>query len=129
MNKPVEIPEAGTIMCDNPKCDYTLDNVKFEDLHNHINSLCPKCAEVLVTNDDYVHVMALHETARLINTLSPEELEMLKAIVPEQDLMKFMHGQATNKDERLAVLFNSRTGKFDSVSDAEILPDTPETEV
>lgn len=129
MKEPAEIPETGVIHCDNPSCDYTLDNVKYADLHNHIHSECPKCGEVLITEQDYMSAMTMIETLRLINTLSPDELDILKQIVPGGDIEGFAQDQITTTDERKRVLFNSRSRKFEDIPDAETIPDSPETDV
>lgn len=69
------------------------------------------------------------ETLRLINTLSPDELEILKQIVPGGDVEGFAQDQITTTDERKRVLFNSRSRKFEDIPDAETIPDSPETDV
>lgn len=129
MSEHVEVPETGVIKCDNPACDYELDNVKYAELHDHIHSECPKCGEILITEQDYMNAMTMIETLRLINTLSPEELEMLQMIVPGGNVPAFTRDQIITTDERQKVLFNSRTRNFEDITDAETIPDAPETEV
>ena len=38
------------IVCDNPKCDYRDDTVKFEDYPNYVDRPCPKCKENFIIN-------------------------------------------------------------------------------
>lgn len=65
------------IKCDNNKCDYRDDSVKVEDYDKWLNKPCPKCSSNLLTEADYNNVQMLLQTAQMINSMTPEQLEAL----------------------------------------------------
>lgn len=58
MNNNVQICGGG-LKCDNPSCNYVDMSVSMEDYKDWVNKPCPKCGEVLLTQQDY-------DTAQLI---------------------------------------------------------------
>jgi len=61
--------QNATIVCDNPQCDYeeTLD----EDCNiaTYVNKQCPKCQQILLTQDDYETSLKVENTVNTINKL------------------------------------------------------------
>lgn len=52
----IEITQENAIVCDNPNCDYAIENIeknKFTDVSVYVNKPCPKCGENLLTEKDY----------------------------------------------------------------------------
>lgn len=55
MRKLIEKTEGSLVVCDNPKCDYTIPySTENNELIKWINVPCPKCGENLLTVDDYL---------------------------------------------------------------------------
>ena len=52
----IEVHQENEIVCDNPKCDYTVPNTTgnpYIDSIQYVNKPCPKCGENLLTIEDY----------------------------------------------------------------------------
>jgi ssDNA-binding Zn-finger/Zn-ribbon topoisomerase 1 len=55
MRKLIERAQQSAIVCDNPICDYTLPYTEENEknLGSYVNVTCPKCGDVLLTEEDY----------------------------------------------------------------------------
>lgn len=51
--KNIEIIKENGLKCDNPKCDWEDDSIKFDTYKEWINKLCPKCGENVLTEEDF----------------------------------------------------------------------------
>lgn len=71
MKKAVDMEIKG-LKCDNPKCDYSDMSIKMEDYENWIDSKCPKCGEILLTEVDYNNVKILQRITSLTNNIFGE---------------------------------------------------------
>lgn len=109
MKQHIDLKETGTIKCDEPGCDYKLEDVAYANLHEHVNSTCPKCGSVLVTNQDYMKVMSLIENVRLINSLSPDEMDMLKKSLTK-DVKDHVADQAAEAEKMNHYTFSTLDG-------------------
>ena len=69
----------GGIKCDNEACDYRDDSVKVETYPEWVNKPCPKCSANLLTEADYQNVVMMLEIAKMMNSLTPEQLKALGA--------------------------------------------------
>jgi hypothetical protein len=45
--------KIGGLKCDNPKCGFRDNTIKFSDYPLFINFPCPECGSVLLTQEDY----------------------------------------------------------------------------
>ncbi len=68
---------SGGIICDNPKCDWKDDTVNSDDYKNWIDAKCPKCNDVVFTENDYIESVKLHSMVDIINSMTPEEMEAI----------------------------------------------------
>lgn len=64
--------EGSGIVCDNTNCDYEDRTVTNEDLKNHIDSKCPKCGDVLLTQADCDAFEKLLSLAKFLNSVVPQ---------------------------------------------------------
>lgn len=70
------------IKCDNEKCNYTNENISVENLNKWINKPCPKCGEILLTQENYNNYKMLITLNSSINKLikpkiNDRKIEML----------------------------------------------------
>lgn len=69
--KLIELSQEYLVTCDNIKCDYKvknqLENIDLEELKKYINVKCPKCGDILLTNEDYLNFTSL---MRIINFMN-----------------------------------------------------------
>jgi hypothetical protein len=72
----IEIIGSG-LKCDNPKCDWNDESIANSELDKWINAKCPKCNEVVLTFEDYERAMMLDIMVKVINDMTPEEIEQL----------------------------------------------------
>lgn len=72
------IVKVEGIECDNPKCDYTNTDIKVDEYEDWINVPCPKCGNILLTENDYNVYKLLTATTNIANKI-PENGE---AILP-----------------------------------------------
>lgn len=63
----IEIDQSKALKCDNPTCDYTLDNTSAFDDTQWINKPCPKCGENLLTEEDYINYKRMMKAVKWIN--------------------------------------------------------------
>ena len=68
---------SGGIVCDNKECNWKDDSVKSDDYKNWIGALCPDCMEVVFTEDDYNESIKMMAMVELINSMTPEEMEII----------------------------------------------------
>lgn len=62
--------QENLIECDNPKCDYKIDNPSGDvhtDCSEYINRACPKCGSNLLTQKDYDNYANMIRTMNWIN--------------------------------------------------------------
>lgn len=74
------------LKCDNPKCDYKDDSVKFEDYVNYIDKECPKCGESLLTQEDYDSVVNIVDAVDIMNMYSPDDLDKISSGLSEEEI-------------------------------------------
>jgi hypothetical protein len=68
--KLIEINQEHVIECDNPMCDYSVDNPSGDpnvDISEHLNQECPKCGENLLTEED---LLDYKKMLRMINIMN-----------------------------------------------------------
>lgn len=66
----IELSNDYLIVCDNPKCDYKVENPTknaFADISEYVNKPCPKCGENLLTEKDYYDSLVLLKIVGNIN--------------------------------------------------------------
>lgn len=66
-----------SLKCDNPSCDYTVEDINREQVPGWINRPCPKCGENLLTQEDHDRWDSAARASDLINTMTPEQLKAL----------------------------------------------------
>lgn len=71
MAKAAELKISG-IKCDNPKCDYKDDTVKFEDYKDWVNKPCPKCGANLLTEIDFLNTAIMMAAVEATNAKYPD---------------------------------------------------------
>jgi len=64
------------LQCDNKDCDFIDPTIKVEDYEENINKKCPKCGEVLLTQEDYNTVLKMINTVSNINKLDLSHLQL-----------------------------------------------------
>lgn len=74
MRNNIELLQSG-LKCDNPSCDWQDRTIPHTEYVNYINSPCPKCAENILTEDDYKMAMYFHSLVDVINDMSDEEID------------------------------------------------------
>jgi hypothetical protein len=69
MKKLIEKQQNSLIVCDNPKCDFSVpyDPVLEKGILAFVNIPCPKCGENLLTPEDYLTHKRLMSTVDWIN--------------------------------------------------------------
>ena len=68
--KLIEVSQQNNVVCDNPNCDYVVENISDnpnEDCKIYLNVPCPKCGQNLLTEQDYIQWIALHKYVRFVN--------------------------------------------------------------
>ena len=75
------------LSCDNGSCEYSLKVVSVE-LHKHINSRCPKCGFVLLTDKQYAIAIEENGLTEEINSYYHGRPEMLHP-ENETDVVRF----------------------------------------
>jgi len=70
MRKLIVAFQKEAIICDNPKCDFTIENESKEfdvDIKPYVNMPCPKCGENLLTEKDYNDSVQMVKAVKFIN--------------------------------------------------------------
>lgn len=62
----------GGLKCDNPKCDYVDMSINANEYEKWVNSKCPKCGEILLTDADYRNTKFLLGMVDLANKIFPK---------------------------------------------------------
>ena len=75
MEKEKGILSLGGIKCDNPKCFYRDEDVKLEDYQNWVGKRCPKCGDVLLTEEDMNTVKLLAGSISIANKIDEKTEE------------------------------------------------------
>ena len=68
--KIIELSNDYLIVCDNPNCDYKVENPTknaYADISGYVNMACPKCGENLLTDKDYNDSLVLLKLIDKIN--------------------------------------------------------------
>lgn len=71
MKDAIEMNIKG-LKCDNPNCDYIDMTIKVEEYEKYVNSKCPKCGEILLTEADCRNVKFLLGITELANKIFPK---------------------------------------------------------
>ncbi len=69
MRKLIEKEQESSIVCDNPKCDFTIPYSDEEEkrVYTYINMPCPKCGQNLLTQEDYIQHEKIIRIVKWIN--------------------------------------------------------------
>lgn len=86
------------LKCDNPDCDYVNVNVNVEDYEKWLNAKCPKCGEILLTEEDYENVKMLMELTKMTNAAC---VGIDLATGPDEVVNVKMNGTGAMKFERV----------------------------
>ncbi|MDY2630085.1 MAG: hypothetical protein SOV85_01840 [Clostridium sp.] len=86
MNTVVEI---HGLKCDNPKCDYRDDTVKYEDYEKYIGAKCPKCGMVLLTQKEYDMCKFLVDASKLASEIFKDDEDMVSVKIDIVDQDRF----------------------------------------
>ena len=81
MSKPKLIKiENMHIKCDNPNCDYHIDDVSIElkDLKEYVNKPCPKCGRNLLTERNYNDYKNMYNIINFVNKYFSWTLRIFK---------------------------------------------------
>lgn len=76
----------GGLKCDNPKCDYIDMTINVEDYEKLVNSKCPKCGEILLTEADYRNTKFLLGVVDLANKIFPKRKDDEKVVTMTVDM-------------------------------------------
>ena len=95
--------EEGGLQCDNPKCDWKDTTIKDSDLEQHLNALCPKCGENILTEEDYNSFLKLQEIIDFVNSLTEEEKEQLTGVTYENLAKQKKYKMTVNTHKGLSV--------------------------
>lgn len=106
------------LSCDNQECDYQND-AKFEEFKDWLDKPCPKCGEVLLTEQDYENTLMIVEMAKMFNNMSEELFEKMtdgmKDKVNEENILE-KYGIPSDT-EAITVKLNIHNGvSIDSVT-------------
>ncbi len=71
----IEKEETG-LMCDNPNCDWRDETIKDCDYPNWLNQRCPKCDEIVLTQEDNDRYFEFKQFLNLIKDIE----------IPDNDL-------------------------------------------
>ena len=83
----IEISKEGGLVCDNPDCDWEDMSIPSEDYEKWVNAKCPKCGEVVLTEEDYQGVLDLKMAVDLINDMDPDLLQSLSDQMDPDDVV------------------------------------------
>lgn len=67
MKRLIEATQDKAIVCDNPNCDYEIDNSSEIIYLDYIDKPCPKCGENLLTFEDYIQHEKLLRAIKWVN--------------------------------------------------------------
>ncbi len=104
------VKESDGLICDNPSCDWVDMTIKEEDMHIHINAKCPKCGDIILTQEDYDHGVNLTKAINFINLLSEEQLEQLNNGVDLDLLKKFPIFKDVDMTKEFKMVINMHNG-------------------
>lgn len=93
MKENAEIKYNG-LKCDNVTCDYHNPEIERKDFESYINSYCPYCGDPLLTLADYMNLVLVEESVKLVN-------KMDLSILPEEEIKTVeinTHGMITFDD-------------------------------
>ena len=57
------------LKCDNINCNYSDMTIKYEEYEKYVNSKCPECGSILLTEKDYKKLKSLEFAAKIINKI------------------------------------------------------------
>lgn len=70
MKNLIEVTQKNGIICDNPKCDFKIENETKDpkmDCSEYLNVGCPNCGENLLTEKDYLDYQRLLKIINWMN--------------------------------------------------------------
>ena len=111
----IEYTEGG-LKCDNPKCDREDNTITFSNYTEWVNKPCPKCGENVLTEEDFKRAEILRSSIDIVNSLSPEELEILQQLAGNSILNSPMFKDAKGIENLLEV----KDGGIDVVQDGKV---------
>lgn len=65
----------GGLKCDNKDCDYVNMDIPTENYEQWVGAKCPKCGEILLTEEDYRNTKFLLGVVDLANKIFPKRRE------------------------------------------------------
>lgn len=85
MKEALEMNIKG-LKCDNPECDYMDMEIKVDDYERYVNTKCPKCGEILLTEADYLNTKFLLGVVVLANKIFPKREEDEEVVTMSVDM-------------------------------------------
>lgn len=83
----VEISQSGGINCDNEECGWSDDNIPVSEYEKWVNSKCPDCGSILLTEEDYLRTKNLMNALNVINSINPDDIEKLAGNFSTDDVI------------------------------------------
>lgn len=77
------------LKCDNPNCDYKDDSISFSEYEKHVNSKCPKCGMVLLTEKEYLACLFLDDIAKSAQRIFKDSGDMKSVKISIIDKERF----------------------------------------
>lgn len=71
----IEITDMGGIKCDNENCDWEDMTIPVEDYQLWVTKGCPKCGEVVLTQEDVDNYEKFIKSVEVINSIEPSVLQ------------------------------------------------------
>lgn len=120
-----QISHSG-IKCDNEKCDYRDDDVKYEDYENWLNKLCPKCGENLLTQEDLENSVRLHTILNAIGSMKEDELKKFASLldleaIKNMEPFKNIDWKNVKETDLMEIKFETHNGI--SIKEANVIRD------
>lgn len=73
----IEITQMGGIKCDNEKCDWEDMTIPVEEYQTWVTKGCPKCGEVVLTQEDVDNHNKMISMIDIINSIEPSVLQKM----------------------------------------------------
>lgn len=76
MEKNLEL-EAYGLKCDNPECDWEDMTIDSSDWGDYIDHNCPKCGDVVYTQEEHDEYLEMKKQIDYINSFSEDEIHQM----------------------------------------------------
>ena len=100
----MDIVQADFVVCDNPSCDYKVENPGGDpraDLSDWVDKPCPKCGENLLTQEDY----ELHNKMMVLLDAIVDLIPESKEPIPED---KMVTGIIKARDGKISLTIDKK---------------------